>query len=669
MKIARSLFDLCLVSVLIGVYAILARHFDIYEAVNQWLQQHERWELDEIFMTSWVLALLLIWYAWRRRQEAMDETHRRIRVEQDLRQIQTDLAERVAQRTQEWQVANQALHEEINVREQVEQELRQAHQNLQQTHELYRRAIMAIDGVPYEREYTMDELVFRGEGIRDITGYTQEEMSTQLWEELAIETVMRGETEGLGVEEAIRRTRLGEFNRWRCDTLLRTRNGQSRWVADASVEIHNEQGKPVGSIGILVDITEQKQAAVELQETNRRLAETLEQLQQTQQHLIQQERLSAMGTMASGIAHDFNNLLAPILGFTELLLLRLDRPRNPEKERHYLQTIYTAAQNATTVVSRLREFYRYRDAQEPQQPVDLQVVVEDAILLTQPHWKEQALAEGIRVQIETDLQPVPLIVGNKAELQEMLTNLILNAVHALREEGVITIHTYTECYPLGIHEIAQPLPTAVLAIRDTGIGMDEETQRRCFEPFFSTKGDHGTGLGLAAVYGTVQRHGGAITVASAPEEGTTFSIYLPVPVQLPMADTAVPSFTTPPLQVLVIDDNTPVRDVIVESLYHAQHQVEIATNGREGLEKFCVGHFDLVITDRAMPILNGDSLASAIKELRPTTPVILLTGFGELMQANGELPKGVDCVMRKPFTFSALQQTIAQVMEIASRTN
>jgi len=342
----------------------------------------------------------------------------------------------------------------------------------------------------------------------------------------------------------------------------------------------------------------------------------------------------------------------------------LDNQARPEKEKRYLEAIHTAAQNATMVVSRLREFYRYRDVQEQQQPVDLPAIVEEAILLTQPHWKDQALANGVLVQVETALQPVPLIVGNKAELQELLTNLILNAVHALRGAGKITIRTYTDHDP-NPSDATHPSSAAVLTVSDTGMGMDQETQRRCFEPFFSTKGDHGTGLGLAAVYGVVQRHGGTIAVVSAPGQGTTFLVYLPVPVQMPTVMQPVLLPATRKLQVLVIDDDVLVRDVIVESLYQAQHQVETATDGWEGLEKFRTGHFDLVITDRAMPKLNGDGLASAIKALRPATPIILLTGFGELMQANGELPNGVDCVMSKPFTFTTLQQTIAQVMEMA----
>lgn len=172
-------------------------------------------------------------------------------------------------------------------------------------------------------------------------------------------------------------------------------------------------------------------------------------------------------------------------------------------------------------------------------------------------------------------------------------------------------------------------------------------------------------MGLAAVYGIIQRHGGTISVVSAPGQGTTFTVYLPVPTQLPTVNPPVLLPTSRKLQVLVIDDDALVRDVIVESLHQVQHQVETATNGREGLEKFRTGHFDLVITDRAMPKLNGDGLAVAIKALQPATPIILLTGFGELMQANDELPNGVDCVMSKPFTLTTLQQTIAQVMKRA----
>jgi len=538
-------------------------------------------------------------------------------------------------------------------------ERKRAEEELSSIHDLYRRAIAAVDAVPYQKEYATDSFVFMGESIEQITGYSATEMTSKLLNEISLETIMRGETEGLSEEEAIRRIRLGEFHQWRCDDRILTRSGEERWIADASVEIYDEQGIPFGSIGIMMDITDRKQVEIELQESNNRLAEALRELHRTQQQLIQQERLRAVGTMASGIAHDFNNMLAPILGFTELLLLRPQHQLGQEKVTHYLQTIHSAAQSAATVISRLREFYRYRNEVEPQLPVDLHQVVEQAILLTQPHWKDQSLARGVPIWVETELQPIPIIMGNKAELQEMLTNLILNAVDALIVGGRIKIRIFAETQP-SIRNLAAP--HVVLEVSDTGMGMDDATMQRCFEPFFSTKGTRGTGLGLAAVYGTVQRHHASIKVESAVGKGTTFRIYLPIPLQMPESfqKTAQPPGRS--LHILVVDDDPAVREVVVDYLQLGTHSTETATNGFEGLEKFHAGQFDLVITDRAMPKLNGDGLAAAIKAVRLNTPVILLTGFGDFMNAADELPHGVNRVISKPLSFDTLQKTIADVM-------
>ncbi|MCX6045796.1 MAG: ATP-binding protein [Chloroflexi bacterium] len=536
-------------------------------------------------------------------------------------------------------------------------------EELRKIHELYRQAISSADVVPYQCEYKTNAYVFMGEAIQEITGYTAAEMTPTLFESISLETVLRGETAGLPEAEAVYRNRLGEFQQWRCDKRIRMRNGQESWVADSSVEIYGEHGKPIGSIGILMDITERKQTEMALQETNRRLSEALNELQQTQQQLIQQERLHAVGTMASGIAHDFNNLLSPIVGFTELLLLRPESWANQKKVTHYLQTIHLAAKNATRVISRLREFYRHRDEIEPQMPADLHQVIAQAILLTQPHWKDQALANGISVQLETDLQPVPIIKGNEAELQEMLTNLILNAVDEITVEGKIVIRVFAAPHSNGETLQGQSQPYAVIEVCDNGMGMDAETQRRCFEPFFSTKGMYGTGLGLSVVYGIVQRHQGRIEVESTLGQGTTFRIYLPIPLQMPEFAPRIPLTTETPLHILVVDDDPFVRDVIVEYLHYAHHSTETATNGWEGLKKIRGSHFDLVITDHAMPKLNGEGLAIAIKAATIVTPVILLTGFGEFMKTGSMVSKTVDYVMSKPFTLDKLQQAIASVME------
>jgi signal transduction histidine kinase len=422
-------------------------------------------------------------------------------------------------------------------------------------------------------------------------------------------------------------------------------------------------------------------------------------LRQAQQQVIQQERLRALGQMASGIAHDFNNALSPILGFSELLLTVPENLDDREKATRYLRTIHTAAQDAANVVSRLREFYRHREKGEFFQPVHLNRLVEQTISLTQPRWKDQAQAEGRTVDIRTDLKPVPFVAGNEAELREVLTNLIFNAVDAMPEGGTITIRTRVTGPPRqrftgsfhhpgsqvkdqsrvqgpgsrvedsGLRTLDSGLATGgdgswvEVAVSDTGTGMTEEVRQRCLEPFFSTKGERGTGLGLAMVFGTVQRHEGEIDIETEPGRGTTFILRFPVMRERGggVEGRRQEEGLSRPLRVLVVDDNPTVRELVIAYLAIDGHTVDSATSGREGLEKFRAGHYDLVLTDRAMPEMGGDQMAAAVKRLAPRKPVIMLTGFGDMMQAADENPAGVDVVLSKPVTRSKLREALAKV--------
>lgn len=231
--------------------------------------------------------------------------------------------------------------------------------------------------------------------------------------------------------------------------------------------------------------------------------------------MVQQERLRALGEMASGIAHDFNNALAKIQGFSELLLAQPALMEDPSSAREYLELINTSSKDAAAVVRRLREFYRYRDAGEPFCPVDVTDLVAQVISLTQFRWRDQAMANGVSITIETDLQPVPLVAGHESDLREALTNLLFNAVDAMPRGGAITVSTRGRD------------GTVSIDVRDTDTGMTEEVRRRCLEPFFTTKGEHGTGLGLAMVYGIIQRHGGSVALESAPGVGTQVMLSLP----------------------------------------------------------------------------------------------------------------------------------------------
>ncbi len=398
------------------------------------------------------------------------------------------------------------------------------------------------------------------------------------------------------------------------------------------------------------EIAERRKAEAAALESNRQLSAALGHLQATQQEIIQRERMHALGRMANGIAHDFNNALAPILGFSELLLLKPDTLTDPKKVRNYVGMIHSAAKDSAKVVSRLREFYRYRDEAEVFTPVVLNDVVLQAISLTQPRWKDQALAAGVHIDIRTEMGDVPTVPGNEAELRELLVDLIFNAIDAIPKRGTITIRTAVQGRWL------------VMTVADDGIGMSEEVKARCLEPFFSTKEDQGTGLGLGAVYGIARRHGGEIDIQSEAGRGTTVAVSLPLEKSVRTPEPAkAPAPASASLRILVVEDEPLVREVLGVYLAEDNHTVTTAENGREGLEKFRAGTFDLVMTDRSMPEMNGDALAAEIKKLQPAQPVLLLTGFGDIMAGSGEMPAGVDLVVSKPFTLTTLRSAIAKL--------
>jgi signal transduction histidine kinase len=395
---------------------------------------------------------------------------------------------------------------------------------------------------------------------------------------------------------------------------------------------------------LLIEIAEHR-------ESEERLKHVLEELRETQQRIIQEERLRALGGMASGIAHDFNNALVGILGLSELLLHRPENLDDKQKIKHYAEMINTSAKDAGEIVSRLREFYRHREGREVFGGVDLNQLVEDAISLTQPMWKTQAEAKSISITLQKDLQNIPPVAGHAGELREVLTNLIFNAVDAMPQGGTIAIRTRCDDGQV------------TLEVSDTGTGMTDEVRQRCLEPFFTTKGNHGSGLGLAMVYGSVQRHQGTIDINSEVGKGSTFIIRIPLqPAKPPSAPLAQPVKALEPLRVLVVDDEAMVRTIIGEYLKNDGHTVEVADSGRDGLEKFHNGQFDLVVVDRAMPDMNGDRVATAIRLADPTVTIVMLTGFGAMMKDVNEKPTGVDLVVTKPITIDGLRAAVTEAI-------
>jgi signal transduction histidine kinase len=397
---------------------------------------------------------------------------------------------------------------------------------------------------------------------------------------------------------------------------------------------------------------EEQKGALEESVRNRTidLEQALTELKTTQQQVIQQERLAALGTMAGGIAHDFNNALSIIMGYGELLLRDAAHGLTRENATLPLTTILTAAEDAAKIVHRLRIFYRPDEIEEPRAPVDLNLLIDQAILLTQPRWQAEATASGRTITIATEPGEIPCIAGNAAELREVLTNLIFNAVDALPQGGVITLGTRCEG------------EAVFLKISDTGTGMREEVRQRCLEPFFTTKGKSGTGLGLSMVFGIIQRHGGTIDIASELGQGTTFTLRLPPATDESATGRGASPFSTGPLRVLVVDDQPILSQLVREYLQDDHHLVETAISGSDALEKFRTGHFDLVITDQAMDEMSGEQLAVTIKELDPKIPVILLTGYAGDSTAGKRYSEAIDFVLAKPLSRAALRQAFAKVM-------
>jgi signal transduction histidine kinase len=386
----------------------------------------------------------------------------------------------------------------------------------------------------------------------------------------------------------------------------------------------------------------------QVRDRTQQVEETLDQLQSTQEAVVKQERLRALGMMAGGIAHDFNNALTMMLGYGELLVPWL-KENGSERENTFLKHMVAAAQDATHIVSRLREFYRPAENNEIRVAVDLRSLAEQAVSLTSPKWKGKSRADGVQITVVSELAEVPAIAGSAAELREVLTNLIFNAVDAMPKGGAITV---TTC--------ATEDGRVLISVADTGTGMTEDERQRCLEPFFTTKGDGGTGLGLSVVYGIVQRHGGEIDIQSTKGCGTTFRITFPATTIAAVVADEQEEAVASALRVLVVDDQEIICELLAENLKADGHEASVATGALEALAAFKAAAFDLVITDQSMPEMNGLQLAEAIKELSPSTPIILLTGFGDEMQARGRLT-GVDLVLGKPASASDLRRAVHQV--------
>ena len=356
--------------------------------------------------------------------------------------------------------------------------------------------------------------------------------------------------------------------------------------------LRNRQGGLDGLIAIVRDITAQREVEAQLH---------------------QSEKLTALGQLAGGIAHDFNNLLQAILGYAQLMK---QNPGNIELVERSLSVVETAAMDGSETVRRIQTFARLRP-EERFVPLNVNQVVEDALAITRPRWEERIAHDSLPLKQRLDLRATRVIHGRPAALTEVTTNLILNAMDAMPDGGTLSIRT------------RDTGSGVVITVADTGIGMPEPVRRRIFEPFFSTKGEKGSGLGLSMAYTIVQRHGGDIRVDSEPGKGATFSLSLPeAPVTKDSETQPVRPGMRKAAHVLLVDDDPQVLAALVALLEVSGHSVSAAASGAAALKIYAPGRYDVVLANVGMAGMNGWEFAEQVRARDAAVPMLFITGWG-----------------------------------------
>jgi len=419
------------------------------------------------------------------------------------------------------------------------------------------------------------------------------------------------------------------------------------------------------------EIHERERAEELMMKANKELQIALVDLNRMQEQLIKKERMGALGQMARGVAHDFNNALQPIMlaaGFIQT---------NPEKLielgilNDYIDEIVQATEAAAKTVRRLVRFYSPTSG-EDSVALNLRDLLSDVVDITQPRWKNEAMGMGKTIDMQVDIDECFVIDAYHDELQEAFVNLIFNAVEAIDSKGAIRLSAEKK----GELHI-------VICVEDDGHGMSEEVLARCMEPFMSTRMQKGAGLGLSVTYGIIQHHKGSMDIESIEGKGTTIRIELPasktaaVPTRKKEEpDSEVVSEQKPErkdlpqdvsgkvsYKVLVVDDEVPMRRMMTRILQRMGHEVDAEETGLAGWNTFQEKRHDLVITDQAMPEMTGEELARKVKGVSSTTPVIMVTGFGDLLEARKRAPEVIDMLMSKPVQIAQITDAIGLVMK------
>ncbi len=425
---------------------------------------------------------------------------------------------------------------------------------------------------------------------------------------------------------------------------IKHRDGSSRWLYDATQIVRDEAGHATHYVGYVIDVTARVTAQRDREELERRLLHT--------------QKLESLGVLAGGVAHDFNNLLTGILGHAGLALKQV--PSDGSRVRSHLEQIERLTTQAAELTRQLLA-YSGRGRFEIQ-PCDLGDIVHDM-----RNMLDVVVSKKARVVVQRE-ERLPAIMADRTQLQQVVMNLITNASDALEgRSGTIRMLVGTTNLNADVcaNELGQwgidPGEYVLFEVSDDGVGMDQETQSRLFDPFFSTKID-GRGLGLSAVLGVVRGHHGALRITSAPGEGTSFQIFFPTTDELIPAALQLPPRDEWRGQgiVLIVDDQAPIRSIASNMMEHLGFETLCASNGERALELFQSHRDDivLVLLDLTMPIMDGNETLEELLKIRADLPIVMSSGYDQ----SAEVSPKIRAFLKKPYRLQDVRTAVRKAL-------
>ena len=595
----RDLFNLSLVVVITIIVTLFSLLIDFIDKIHGYLSVYSTLPISELFIkVLFIWLVLTLWVTYKRWKKA---ANRQMELE-DIISI-------------------------INARKQAEEALKRSEERYHDLIEFANAGIIAVEN---------EKIIQVNRKAEEFYGYSKEELIGQSTRILTPEHYWKKHSELLN--EYLTSGNVGKM-------LFEEegiRKDGSLFPIEISFSLSERGENSITIIAVMRDITERKKM---------------------EEKLIQSEKLSALGELAGGVAHDFNNMLAAILGRVQLLRMHnsplpgvREKRKSVRELQKGLEIIEKAAMDGAETVRRIQEFSRRRSDDKDFTRVDVNELINSALEFTRMRWKNAAESKGIKIVVEKDFSPIPPTIGSGAELREVFTNLLNNALDAMPHGGRITFKTIKEDNYICV------------AVKDTGSGIPKAVREKIFDPFFTTRGPQSTGLGLSVSYGIISRHRGAITVDSIEGEGTTFTIKLPI---LEKAIKEEKIEFKPgqkrKARILVIDDEEGVRNVLNDILTDAGHEVEIAGDGIQGIELFERKEFDLVFTDLGMPVVSGWQVAERIKGINRKVPIALITGWNVDLEESEMTSSCIDLIIKKPFAVDQVLRLVQEGMELRER--